>query len=147
MQKDGIVIHADGGARGNPGPAACAFVVEVDRKTAYKASKYLGVATNNVAEYEGVIFALDWLIEKEQFLQSTIQPINFYMDSELIVNQLNGLYRVKDKNLRSLFFKVGVLVKELKTQVFFRNIPRSKNKIADSLVNENLDKQLRENSV
>ena len=139
MKEDQIIIHTDGGSRGNPGPAACAFVAEVNGKQLFKGSKYLGQQTNNHAEYQGVILALEWLSNKP-FNYSTIQLITFFLDSELVVKQLNGLYKVKDENLRNFFFEVLSLRKKVNSEIIFKHIPREKNKIADLLVNEELDK-------
>jgi len=130
-------IHTDGGARGNPGPAACAFVAEENGKAIFKDSKFLGKTTNNQAEYQGLILALQWLLDN----LPTGPVINVYMDSELIVRQLNGIYRVKDEELRDLFSEVTSLTKKIPRRIVFRNIPRSKNKLADFLVNSELDKK------
>jgi len=132
-----IVIHTDGGSRGNPGPAACAFVVEDASGMLHKANKFLGRATNNHAEYSGVLIALNWL-EKEKELQS--RKIIFYLDSELIVRQINGAYKVKDANLQTLHKEIIKLIANLGLEVSFKNVPRERNKIADGLVNESLDK-------
>jgi ribonuclease HI len=140
MQKDQIIIHTDGGSRGNPGPAACAFVVENKGEEIFKGSKFLGKQTNNFAEYSGVILALQW-VTKNISISNFQFPIIFYLDSELVVKQINGLYRVKDENLRNLFFEVLSLIKNFERKVVFKNIPREKNKIADLLVNEELDKK------
>lgn len=131
------MVFCDGGARGNPGKAASAFVVLKDGKKIASGSSFLGVATNNVAEYSAVILALEWLIENKLILGS---KLIFYLDSELVVNQLKGLYKVKNEKLRNLFLTVAQLVKQLSTDVVFENITRKKNKSADSLVNEKLDK-------
>jgi ribonuclease HI len=137
MQSDSIIIHTDGGSRGNPGPAACSFVAEENGVEIFKSSKYLGVATNNVAEYSGVILALKWLTEKKYFNHSII----FFLDSELVVKQINALYKVKDENLRSHFFEVLTLMKNFNGSISFKHIPREKNKTADFLVNCELDKK------
>jgi ribonuclease HI len=139
VQKDQIIIHTDGGSRGNPGPAACAFVAEKDGKEIFRLSKYLGHQTNNHAEYQGVVLALEWL-SNQPFNHSTIQPTVFFLDSELVVKQLNGLYKVKDENLRNLFFEVLLLKKKVDIEIIFKHVPREKNKVADLLVNEELDK-------
>jgi ribonuclease HI len=136
MQKDQIIIYTDGGSRGNPGPAACAFVVEKNGKDVFKGSKYLGKATNNFAEYSGVILALKWLNENK--IKDT--SIVFYLDSELVVKQINAVYKVKDENLRNLFFEVLSLMKKFGGDFIFKHIPREKNKTADLLVNVELDK-------
>lgn len=126
-------IYCDGGARGNPGPAACAFVALNDGKIFYKSGKYLGLATNNVAEYSAVILALTWL-QKQNF-----KDINFKLDSQLVAKQLAGLYKIKNENLRQLFLDADKLRKNLGAQIIFSYVPRSKNLLADKLVNEILD--------
>lgn len=136
MNDQEIVIHTDGGSRGNPGPAACGFVVEDGEKVLHKGSTYLGRATNNHAEYSGVIVALKWLEEQKDLLK---RKLVFYLDSELIVRQLNGVYKVKDQNLQKLNKEIISSIKELNIDVSFKNVPRERNKIADSLVNESLD--------
>ncbi len=136
MQKDQITIYTDGGSRGNPGPAACGFVVEENGREIFRGSKYLGTATNNFAEYSGVILALKWLDENK--IKNT--SIIFYLDSELVVKQINAVYKVKDEDLRNLFFEVLSLMKKLGGEFIFRHIPREKNKTADLLVNVELDK-------
>lgn len=139
MQNESTIIHTDGGSRGNPGPAACSFVAEENGLEIFKSSKYLGSTTNNVAEYRGVILALEWLISKSS---STVggSSATFFLDSELVVKQINGLYKVKDENLRNLFFEVLTLIKKFKGSINFKHIPREKNKIADLLVNQELDR-------
>lgn len=136
MKKEFITIHTDGGSRGNPGPAACAFVVEDSSSEIYKESKYLGKQTNNFAEYGGVILALNWLV-KRNFSNVSVF---FYLDSELVVKQINGAYKVRDENLRKLFSEVISLIKKTGIDIIFKNVPREKNKIADFLVNKELDK-------
>lgn len=141
MNGEGIIIHTDGGARGNPGPAACAFVAEADGKIIQKESKFLGITTNNFAEYQGVILAYKWLTSNKQDL--VINNLSFYLDSELIVRQLNGAYKVKDKTLLGLFQQVGDLSKSVDVDIFYKHIPRTKNKIADFFVNEELDSRIK----
>jgi ribonuclease HI len=136
MQQGQIIIHTDGGSRGNPGPAACAFVAEKDGKEIFRSSKYLGNTTNNFAEYNGVILALKWLSENE--IKNT--PVLFCLDSELVVKQINAIYKVKDESLRNLFFEVLSLTKKFGNDLVFKHVPRGKNKTADLLVNIELDK-------
>lgn len=126
MQK--LVIFTDGGARGNPGPAA----VGVHMPGVGDFKKCIGKATNNVAEYSAVILAL----EKSQGLK--VQELEFYLDSELVVKQLRGEYKVKDATLGKLFVQIWNLKSQFK-KVTFTHIPREKNKQADKLVNEALD--------
>jgi ribonuclease HI len=138
MQEEEFIVHTDGGSRGNPGPAACAFIIEHGGKMIHKESKYLGRTTNNIAEYKGVLLALRWIkLHERSFLGGTFI---FFLDSELIVKQLNGLYRVKDEKLRELFYQINSLFKKDGLKIMFKNIPRNKNKIADFLVNKELDK-------
>lgn len=132
-------IYSDGGARGNPGPSACAFVVFDGGKIIETGSANLGVGTNNQAEYGGVILALEWA-KKDLRFNSKNLSVNFFVDSELIAKQINGLYKVKDLTLKSLCAKVKGLLDEIPAKIIFQNIPRSKNKMADFLVNETLDK-------
>jgi ribonuclease HI len=131
-----LKIYCDGGARGNPGPAAAAFVVIEDGKVVFSQSKYLGKTTNNVAEYEAVILALDWLA-KHKVLKSKIQ---FILDSELITKQMEGVYKVKSQNLKPIFIKAKRLESQLPMKVFYRWATRENNKLADFLVNKELDK-------
>jgi len=135
-----INIYCDGGARGNPGRAAGAFIAIDGRgKLVHKDSKFLGSTTNNVAEYEAVILALGWVLGKLN--EVNFENICFYLDSELITNQLNGTYKVKNLKLKELFFKVIKLQKKINKNIFYKSIPREENKSADCLVNERLDKQ------
>jgi ribonuclease HI len=131
-----ITIFTDGGARGNPGPAAIGATVNE-----HKYREYVGEATNNVAEYKAVIFALkkvSQLYGKEQCRQLILE-IN--VDSELLYNQIRGEYKVKDQNLQMLFIEVWNLKQDFK-EVKFNLVPREKNKAADKLVNEELDSRL-----
>lgn len=143
MSADNIEVHTDGGARGNPGPAASAYVVEVNGSLLNKGAKYLGIATNNVAEYQGVILALNWLYENISKLEG--KDIIFFLDSELVVKQMLGVYRVKDENLKKLFFEIFFLIKKFPQKIAFKHVERNRNKLADLLVNEELDKN-RKNS-
>ncbi len=142
MQKSEIVINTDGGARGNPGPAASAFVVRENGEIIKSASRHLGKKTNNYAEYQGVILALTWLSEKKLNDGVSYPAVNFILDSELVVRQLNGLYKVKEETLKKLFREVMGLIKNLDIHATFKNVPRSQNKDADFLVNEELDRAL-----
>lgn len=139
---DYLSIYSDGGARGNPGPAACAFVVKDPRgKIIHQQGKYLSHATNNVAEYNGVIEALNWLINNARSSQiSQYTDIHFFLDSLLITNQLNGLFRIKNNKLRELILEVKGLENQLPHKIYYQHIPREKNFEADRVVNEALDK-------
>lgn len=135
-----LVIHTDGGARGNPGPAAAAFVIEGNEKLLHQESKFLGKATNNFAEYQGVVLALTWLTKNSPVYLN--KKIIFILDSELVVKQLNGIYKVRDENIRKLFLEVTNLIIKLPVKIFFKSVSRSENKKADALVNRELDQNI-----
>lgn len=136
-----IIIHTDGGSRGNPGPAALGVVFFDERGKMLKSyGKPLGVRTNNEAEYEAVIFAL----QKAKLLYGgeKIKKMEFEirMDSELIVSQLNGKYKIEEEKLQLLFLKIWNLKIDFGTLKII-HVPREKNKEADRMVNEALDKE------
>lgn len=134
-----LKIWCDGGSRNNPGPGACAFVVkDEDCKTLFSEGKLLGKVTNNIAEYNGVILALIYLKNNYE----TYNNYNFYLDSNLVVSQLNGLFKIKDSKLRDLFLQIKILENEIKIPVKYNLIPREQNREADLLVNQTLDKNL-----
>ena len=138
-----ITIYTDGGSRGNPGPSAIGVVIYQEDKIIKTYSESIGKATNNEAEYEAIIFAL----RKAKLLfgknKSKEIEIESFMDSELVVKQLNHEYKVKEGNLQPLFLEVWNLILEFKN-VSFSHIRREKNKEADKLVNQALDNQDRE---
>jgi len=139
-----LFIFCDGGARGNPGPAAIGFVVKDSRgKVLIEKGQYIGRATNNVAEYTAVIEALKWIIKNiPNFSISQFLNFSFYLDSKLVVNQLNGLFKIKDAKLRNLIIQVRGLENQIRGKIFYHYIPREKNSQADKLVNQALDKEL-----
>lgn len=139
MQK--IIVFADGGARGNPGPAAVAFEIFLENsetKKIFSFGKKIGKATNNVAEYTAVVEALNWLIDNKNKFPQNI-GIHFFLDSNLVVNQLNGLFKIKDQNLIKLLFTVKGLQLKLINDIYYSHIAREKNTGADTLVNQVLD--------
>lgn len=128
-----IEVFCDGGSRGNPGPAAYGFIVKIDGETIYKGQGYIGIATNNLAEYTAVVKALSWL--GENFAG---KDLVLNLDSQLVVSQLSGLYKVKNPKLRELIFKVREFESNFGS-VSYRYISRNQNKEADALVNQALD--------
>jgi len=140
------LVYCDGGARGNPGPAGAGFVVfDDENKELARGKKFLGRATNNVAEYYGVIESLKWfeknlsrVLGKDETLR-----INFFLDSALVVNQLNGLFKIKNATLRMLAIEIRQLENSIDGQIIYRHIRREKNKLADSLVNQVIDEKIR----
>lgn len=135
MEKQNIIIYCDGGSRGNPGPAASAFVVTNNDKLIFKGSKFLGIETNNVAEYTAVSIAVDWLINEK-----INSEIIFNLDSQLVERQLNGFYKIKNEKLKVLADQIKNKIKTSNLNIKFRWGYRSDNTLADDLVNEELDK-------
>lgn len=132
-------MHTDGGARGNPGPAAIGVVIEEvtgDKRQEIQAfGKKIGIATNNVAEYTAVAEALRAMSE----IMGESPDIEFFSDSTLIVNQLNGIFKIKDATLRSLVTDIRILEQQVGGQIRYSMIPREQNRRADFFVNQALD--------
>ena len=134
-----LIIYTDGGSRSNPGPAASAYVIKSEAgEVLEKGGEFLGIATNNEAEYQGVIFALKSLVENNASLLPA--EIELRADSLLIVKQLRGEYKIKESRLQELHKRVKELEK-VSGEVVYTHIPRSQNSMADQLVNEILDKE------
>ena len=132
-----LKLYTDGGARGNPGPAGIGVVIYDEKdKVLAKEKKYIGEATNNQAEYLAIVLGL----EKAKELGAT--EVECYLDSELVVQQINGNYKVKDQNLAQQFLKVRNLKSKFE-KILFSHIRREKNKVADELVNQALDPAVR----
>lgn len=130
-----IIIFTDGGARGNPGPAGIGAVLyDNKKKLLTKISRYIGETTNNQAEYQALIAAL----KKAKELGG--QELEVFLDSELVVKQLNREYKVKNKELAPLFLEVYNLSLNF-SKITFTHVYRESNKEADRLVNEALDKK------
>jgi phosphoribosylglycinamide formyltransferase-1 len=130
---DKIIAYIDGGSRGNPGPAASAYVLADERGRQLQAKAFfLGETTNNVAEYTAICRAL------EAAKSAGVKQITVYSDSELLVKQLNGQYKVKSDNIRPLFTQAVKMLDEFES-VDITHIAREKNKKADELVNRALD--------
>ena len=137
---DHYIIHTDGGARGNPGPAAAGFVIEGDLVGKKTGGEYLGEVTNNEAEYRAVVLALKklkHLIGGEKAKESSVE---IHVDSELLERQLNGEYKIKSETIKNLFVEIWNLKTDF-GEVVFKHIPREKNAEADRLVNQILDKE------
>ena len=136
-----IQVFTDGGSRGNPGPAAAAAIAKDPAgKVRLLRGKYLGRATNNFAEYQGVIPAFEELL-KTIGIEPRKTKLAFNLDSSLVVNQLNGTFKVKNPKIRDLVVKVKNLEPQF-LEVSYVHIPREKNTEADRIVNETLDKEL-----
>ncbi|MBW3592952.1 MAG: ribonuclease HI family protein [Actinobacteria bacterium] len=126
-------LYTDGGARGNPGPAAAAYVLEAEDGTILDArGEVIGVATNNVAEYRALLAGL------ERAVAAGVDQLEVVSDSELLVKQMSGEYRVKNEALRELSLEAARLGRRL-GRVRYRAVRRAQNELADRLVNEALD--------
>ncbi len=126
-------LFTDGGSRGNPGDSACAFVIcKMDDSVVEKSGYYMGMATNNQAEYLGMIKGL------ERCRDLGIDKLHLHSDSQLVVNQMNGIYKVKNQELAPLHQQLAQLANSFE-EVTFSYVPRELNKIADKEVNRILD--------
>ena len=131
-----LVVHVDGGARGNPGPAAAAAVLSTpDGDVVDEAHELLGRVTNNVAEYRGLLLGL---ARAEELGADEVEVIN---DSELVAKQVNGLYKVKHPDMRPLHAESLKALGEF-VRWTIRSVPRAENAAADALVNQALDAAL-----
>jgi ribonuclease HI len=129
-----LTIHTDGASRGNPGAAAYAFVIERDSEAPIEEAGCLGESTNNQAEYEALVRALRRALEL-----GPQHRVDVHSDSELMVKQMNGVYRVKNADLLPLYEDARQLVKRFQGAVTFRHVRRELNSRADALCNEALD--------
>lgn len=129
-----LQIYTDGGAKGNPGPAAVGIAYYRDGKIIHTYREDLGVATNNEAEYTAVIRAFEE-VKSQKVTIKGIKKIQFFCDSSLVVNQLNGLFKVKQARIREFVMKIRILEQEVGLPVSYTYIPREKNTVADALVN------------
>lgn len=129
MVPDGVTVYVDGSSRGNPGPSGIGIVIfnkHNQEEPIAQISRYIGITTNNVAEYEALIYALKWLIANN-FLNAEI-----YIDSELVYKQLMGDYRIKTPHIQTLVKRVRILLNQFK-EVDLKFKPRNENKLANQL--------------
>ncbi len=128
-----IKMFADGGSRGNPGPSASGYVLmDMDDNLLTERGVYLGITTNNQAEYYAVKFGL------EEALKNGAQRVDVYLDSLLVVNQMKGVFKVKNRDLLPIHIAIHELIKQFQ-RVNFTHVPRELNKLADAEVNKCLD--------
>jgi ribonuclease HI len=133
---DKVKLFGDGGSRGNPGPSASGFVIlDMEDNVLVDKGVYLGVTTNNQAEYTALKLGL------EECHKMGVQEVQVYMDSLLVVNQMKGIFKVKNRDLWPIHDAIKNLVKGFK-EVSFSHVPREFNKAADAAVNRALDEQL-----
>lgn len=133
-----ITIYIDGACRGNPGPCGIGAIAKDGNKTVFEISEYIGNATNNIAEYFALIRAL------EEILIKGIKRCIFICDSQLVVEQINGNYKVKDETLKILHRHAKKLIAKL-DEFSIKHAERSANKTADKLANQGIDNQYKEN--
>lgn len=135
-----INVYTDGGSRGNPGHSGYGLVIyDESKKILFKESKYLGIKTNNEAEYGALIGALEWI--SQNFEKHNFTEINFFADSQLLVRQVQGLYKVKAVHLKPLFNTVKNLLTQINLPYSFKDIRRESNELADELANCAMDRK------
>lgn len=130
-----FTIFTDGGSRGNPGPAAIGGVIKFGDEQ-HDFAEYIGETTNNQAEYQAILFALNWVKEN---VKDDVE-VDCFLDSQLVVEQLNGNYKMKNEGLKPLFWEIRELIIDLGGKVSFTHVRREQNKDADALVNMALDR-------
>ena len=127
-----VVVYCDGGSRGNPGPSALGVVIKTTKgEIIEEIGEFLGEQTNNYAEYMAVVRAMEYLKNEGK------NSAEFYLDSQLVVRQLNGQYKIKSDNIKHLYQKVNELRQGI--SVTFDHVYREHNKEADAIVNQVLD--------
>ncbi len=142
-----LTVYTDGASRGNPGKSGAGVVIlNENKEQTASLNKYLGISTNNEAEYKALIIALEFLVDIPN--AGEISEILFLLDSQLLVNQMNGVYSVKSANILPLHNKAQKIIKDIKAlskhsgrflRITFRHIPREFNKAADRLANMAID--------
>jgi len=137
---DEVIINTDGGSRGNPGPAGIGAIAKAGDDVIFTVSEKIGIDTNNVAEYKAVIYALD----EYQKQDISSDKVSFVLDSELVVKQITGLYKIKQPHLQELQKQIAQKIGNLKIankiqNISFTHVLRHLNKEADKLVNQALD--------
>jgi ribonuclease HI len=125
-----LKVYTDGGSKGNPGPSSIGGIGYLNGEKIFEFKKSIGVATNNDAEYKALIEALEQIKNIKK-----INKINFYSDSRLMVNQVNGLFKVKNGKIKEYILKIRVLEQEINLPISYHYIPREQNAEADRLVN------------
>jgi len=136
---ENVIIYTDGGSRGNPGPSASGYVIYNDQKEELvNKGVYLGITTNNQAEYTALKLAL------EEAINLRAQEASVYMDSLLVVNQMKGIFKVKNRDLWPIHDAIKQLCIQFK-HITFTQVPREFNKVADAAVNRALDENLKNN--
>src|SRR5258708_389386 len=136
-----LKIFTDGGSRGNPGPAAAAFTVKNENdEILFQKGIYLGIKTNNEAEYEAFVASLEWVLENMENLEKqNLEKIEWVLDSLLVVEQINKKWKVKNERVKSYAEKAWFLLSSIKIVRSIKHIARAGNSLTDRIVNETLD--------
>ncbi|OGK38770.1 hypothetical protein A3F03_04085 [Candidatus Roizmanbacteria bacterium RIFCSPHIGHO2_12_FULL_41_11] len=137
-----VTIYSDGGSLNNPGQAAIGYVVSANGKKIQEESRAIGVASNNVAEYTALITALTYVKDCILPQYPQVDKIEAFADSLLMVNQLNGLFKVKNHNLKNLFHQIKILQEKMGVPVIYTHVIREKNQEADALVKKALNQSV-----
>ena len=140
MTSRSLIIYTDGGARGNPGPAAVGVVISDDDQDVAAFGQAIGSATNNEAEYQAVLASLNYLLQHRDLIQG--RTLEWRMDSLLVASQLSGKYKIKEPRLKQLASQCLSLFGQLEISYHITHIPRHQNARADGLVNQSLDADL-----
>jgi ribonuclease HI len=133
-----ISVYTDGGSRGNPGLSGIGVVVhDKQDQIIYKTSRFIGIKTNNEAEYLALLEALAWVSQH----QAEYTEVKFYSDSQLLVRQINGKYKIKAANIKPLYQLAVSVISQIHIPCTFHEILREKNSLADELANQAMDKK------
>ena len=132
-----LSVFTDGGSRGNPGISGYGLVIKSADKVIFEEAKFLGIKTNNEAEYMGLIGALTWISENKK----NVEKICIYSDSQLVVRQVQGIYKMKAPHLKPLLASVHSLISEINLPIEFQSVPREQNSLADELANQAMDQK------
>lgn len=132
-----LIVFTDGASRGNPGLASYGFVIyDSNKKVLHEEGKYIGITTNNVAEYSSVLESLRYI--QEIYKDSLPMEVNYYADSRLVVEQLSGRFKIKSLHLMEIIVEIRKLEKEI-GKITYHHVPREQNKAADHMANVALD--------
>ncbi|MCS7092973.1 MAG: ribonuclease HI family protein [Patescibacteria group bacterium] len=126
-------VYIDGGSRGNPGQGSIAVAIFLGKKNVFQDSRLIGLTTNNDAEYQALIWGLEKILEIKD--NQMIKKVIFQSDSQLLINQLTGKYKVRSKKIKEHLTKIKLLEKKINLPILYKKIPREKNQLADRLVN------------
>jgi ribonuclease HI len=137
LHQSDLVIKTDGGSRGNPGHAASGFVVFLGDQIVHEEGSYLGIKTNNDAEYSAFFSSVKWVVEN--LTPDQVRQIHWKLDSLLVVEQLNKKWKIKEPRMKDFAQEIWTVLANCKFTYKISHIPREENSIADGIVNQTLD--------